>query len=267
MYRFGIYMICLCLLSGCGGGKRTGNNTRGETAADDNTVTIVIPVVDSVVPAGPEDAGASPEEWLLSGTAAKLDSMGLVDITEYDPRIAVEMVYATADNFVGEVLYDDLDRAYFLPEVAEKLSRAQTLLEEERPGYRLIVYDAARPMSVQRKMRKVAEKTGKHIYVADPARGGGLHNYGAAVDVSVLDAGGDPLDMGTGYDFLGPESNIDREPELVRDGKISRKQLENRLLLRGIMRKAGFTAVTSEWWHFNHVSRKYAIENYELIDF
>lgn len=208
-----------------------------------------------------------PANTLKSHTALRLDSLGLVDIADYDPRIAVHLVYATPDNFVGEVMYDDLREAYLLPEAAAKLSRAQDLLEERRPGYRIIVYDAARPMSVQRRMRRVAEATGKQLYVANPANGGGLHNYGAAVDVSILDADGIPLDMGTEYDHLGPEANIDDEQRLVVRGKITQGQLDNRLLLCSVMREAGFTTVTSEWWHFNHVSRQKARELYPLIDF
>jgi D-alanyl-D-alanine dipeptidase len=200
-------------------------------------------------------------------TAARLEAMGLVDAGALDPSIAVRIVYATADNFVGEVLYDDLDRAWLLPEAAAKLLRAQRLLQERRPGCRLIVYDAARPMSVQRRMWQTAVRTGKQYYVANPARGGGLHNYGAAVDVSILDEGGEPLPMGTAYDHLGPEANTDREGELVATGKIAEAERQNRLLLRGVMREAGFRTVASEWWHFNHCLRAEAIARYPLIDF
>ncbi|MCD8073187.1 MAG: M15 family metallopeptidase [Alistipes sp.] len=200
-------------------------------------------------------------------TELRLDSLGLVDISELDGRIAVELVYATADNFLREVLYDDLRGAYLVPEAAAKLIEAQKILDSLRPGYRLVVYDAARPMSVQRKMRKFAEATGKQYYVADPSRGGGLHNYGAAVDISILDANGRPLPMGTGYDHLGFEANIDREESLIERGIITRQELSNRLLLRQVMRCAGFTTVQSEWWHFNHVSRLEARRRYVLLDF
>ena len=215
--------------------------------------------------------------WLLFGlsaafgqmgpTARKLDSMGMVNVAALDPAIAVRIVYATADNFVGEVLYDDLNEAWLLPEAAEKLMNAQRLLEQRRPGCRLIVYDAARPMSVQRRMWRTAVRTGKQYYVANPARGGGLHNYGAAVDVAILDERGELLPMGTGYDHLGPEANTDRETELVRTGKITEQQRQNRLLLRTVMRQADFRTVASEWWHFNHCLRAEAIARYPLIDF
>lgn len=203
----------------------------------------------------------------LSHSAMILDSLGYVNVRENDPRIDVEIIYATADNFTGEILYEDLTEAYLLPEAAQKLSKAQDLLSRENKNYRLLVYDAARPMSVQREMWKVAVQQNKQYYVANPAKGGGLHNYGAAVDVTIINRDGIPLPMGTGYDFLGPEANTDKEKELLRSGKITEEELENRLLLRKVMKNAGFRTVASEWWHFNLCSREEAIRKYPLIDF
>ncbi|MDL2230367.1 M15 family metallopeptidase [Alistipes sp. OttesenSCG-928-L06] len=203
----------------------------------------------------------------LSPTARRLDSLGYVNIVDLDPTLAVHMVYATPDNFVGEVLYGDLTEAYLLPEAAEKLAAAHELLKEKHPHYRFIIYDAARPMAVQRRMWSVAVKTGKQYYVANPANGGGLHNYGAAVDLSILDERGVPLPMGTDYDHLGPEANTNNERSLVAAGKLTEQELQNRLLLRDVMRRAGFRTVTSEWWHFNHSSRAQAKEKYPIIDF
>ena len=75
-------------------------------------------------------------------------------------------------------------------EAAKALLQAQKRLKELYPGYSLIIYDAARPMSVQQKMWNVVKGTSQNIYVSNPARGGGLHNYGLAVDVSIADEKG-----------------------------------------------------------------------------
>lgn len=204
---------------------------------------------------------------LLSETAKLLASSGYVNIQDLDSTIVVDMVYATADNFVGEVLYDDLVEAYLLPEAAAKLVKAHRLLKEKHPDYRFVVYDAARPMSVQKRMWIVAVKNGwTSSYVANPENGGGLHNYGAAVDLTILDEKGIPLPMGTAFDFFGEEAHTDKEPQLVEEGKLSGQELANRLLLRGVMQEAGFTSIASEWWHFNHCSRKAAAERYLLIE-
>ena len=145
------------------------------------------------------------------------------------------------------------------------LLKAQKLLKESHPGYSLIVYDAARPMSVQQKMWDAVKGTSRYIYVSNPARGGGLHNYGMAVDISILDAQGRPLPMGTPVDYLGKEAHITGEERLVQTGRITAQELENRRLLRKVMKEAGFRPLPSEWWHFNRVSRQTAKEKYRLI--
>ncbi|MCD7899747.1 MAG: M15 family metallopeptidase [Bacteroides sp.] len=201
-----------------------------------------------------------------SPTAQRFDSLGLVDIQELDSTIVVQLMYAFPDNFTGEILYDDLKEAYLQPEVAEAVVKANRLLKEKHPDYRLIIYDATRPMSAQQKMWDVVKGTSKYIYVSNPARGGGLHNYGAAVDVSILDSRGILLPMGTEVDHLGPEAHITQEEQLVRKGVMTEQERQNRILLREVMRKAGFKALHSEWWHFNFCSRKEARQRYKLIE-
>lgn len=196
----------------------------------------------------------------------KLREMGLVDIAELEPSIAVKIVYATPFNFVGEVLYKDLDKAFMLPETAEKLINAQKRLKTIRPDLNLIVYDAARPMSVQQDMWEIVKGTDKMIFVSNPDKGGGLHNYGAAVDVSLIDCTGTPLEMGSRYDYFGDEARPDREDEMLKQERITPRELDNRHLLRRVMTEAGFISLQSEWWHFNLISRQDAIDKLKVID-
>ena len=93
------------------------------------------------------------------------------------------------------------------------------------------------------------------IYVSNPAHGGGLHNYGLAVDITLCDAKGDSLPMGTKIDHLGIAAHIDQENQLVAKGTISKRAQQNRQLLRQVMRYAGFKPLRTEWWHFNFKSR------------
>ena len=130
----------------------------------------------------------------------------------------------------------------------------------------MIVYDAARPMTIQQKMWNVVAGTSKNIYVSNPKNGGGLHNYGMAVDITLCDvATGDTLDMGTKVDFLGSYAHIDQEASLVKQGIISIQAKKNRELLRNVMCEAGFTPLRSEWWHFNLISRAEARAKYKVI--
>lgn len=200
-----------------------------------------------------------------SPMAQHLDSLGFVNIAVEDPSISINLKYATADNFVGEVLYTDLHEAYLHPKAMECLKKAQANLKEKHPNYSLIVYDAARPMSVQQQMWNKVKATKNKNYVSNPANGGGLHNYGLAVDISILNEKGEALPMGTPFDFFGEAAHTTDEPTLVAKGKITEEERQNRLLLRNVMREAGFRPLASEWWHFNYCSRAEAKKNFKAI--
>lgn len=201
----------------------------------------------------------------LSATAKQLAKAGYVNIQDADPSIHVSLMYARADNFTGRVLYGDLREAYLHPKAATALVKAQRRLKQLRPDLSLKVYDAARPMHIQQKMWDAVKNTSKDIYVSNPAHGGGMHNYGLAVDITLCDAKGDTLDMGTKIDYMGRAAHIDAEQQLVASHKISRQALRNRQLLREVMRYAGYRALRTEWWHFNLVSRATAKKYYKAI--
>lgn len=195
----------------------------------------------------------------------EMERLGLLNISLLDTTLHVHLMYAYPDNLMGEAVYKDINQAWLRPEAAEMLLKAQQLLKDENPDWSLIVYDAARPMSVQARMWALVRGTDKTNYVSNPANGGGLHNYGMAVDVSIIDRNGDPLPMGTPVDHLGIEAHTNQEETLLAQGSISQEAFDNRRLLRRIMRKAGFRTILYEWWHFNACSRAEARELYPLI--
>ena len=181
-----------------------------------------------------------------------LEQLGLQNVAEEIPGIEVYMVYATPYNFMGRVLYTDLDEAYLVPEAMEKLKKANDILRKRRLDLHLVVYDAARPRTIQEQMWAVVENTDLEDFVANPnKRGGGPHNYGIAVDVTLVDCAGHPLPMGSEYDYFGDRARVDIEPQLFEKGEITYRELQNRKLLREIMTEAGWLTITSEWWHFN----------------
>ena len=198
---------------------------------------------------------------------AKMKDMGFVDVCFWEPAIQNYLVYTTKDNFTGTPLYGSKQtKAWLHPRAAKMLIHAQDLLQKERPDLSILIYDAARPMEVQRKMHEWAKRTKNEYYVADPAKGGGLHNYGMAVDVTLVDKNGEWLPMGTPFDFFGPEAHTDQEDDLLKRRRISPSEYKNRKLLRRIMEAAGFSPIASEWWHFNACTREEAREKYLLID-
>ena len=241
----------VCALQGCGGKQppqrqiQRADTMEGDAACSDSIEEAPAPV--------------------KSRTARYLDSLGFVNIAEADSSIAIDLMYTRADNFTGTILYEDLKEAYLHPDAMKSPKQAQHLLRERHPGYSLVVYDAARPLSVQQKMWDTVKGTSKYIYVSNPSRGGGLHNYGLAVDISILDDKGLPLPMGTPVDYLGKEAHITEEAALVAQGKLTEQERANRLLLRQVMKEAGFRPLPSEWWHFNRTGRQTAKERYRVI--
>lgn len=199
----------------------------------------------------------------------KMLDQGLVNIQTLDPEILVELKYATPDNFMKKNVYGELTHAYLQLEMARKLVQASKYIQLKKPGFKLIVYDAARPNSVQYKLWDALDDLKipgrqKTQYVADPKIGSN-HNYGCAIDLTVVDEKGIPLDMGTKYDFFGPLAYPRSEQEMLRQGKLSSKQIANRMILRKAMVKAGFTVNTTEWWHFDGMSKKMARAKYGMI--
>lgn len=192
---------------------------------------------------------------------------GLVDIKTVDSTIAVDLRYSTCDNFLCMDVYGDFDKCYLQPDVAEKLKQAQQHLKSKFPYYSLVVYDAVRPRSVQRIMWDTVDipliERGK--FLSSPV-GGSLHNFGAAVDISIIDEDGYTLDMGTPYDYFGEMAYPREEQRLLLEGKLTHRQVLNREILRTVMQQAGFWGISTEWWHFNSCSRGKAYEKYAIIE-
>ena len=72
--------------------------------------------------------------------------------------------------------------------------------------------------------------------------------------------------MGSPFDHFGPESHINCEGDLLRTGKITQQEFDNRRLLRRVMTGAGFSTIANEWWHFNFVSRAEAVATLQKIE-
>jgi len=164
--------------------------------------------------------------------------------------VKVELRYATADNFVGRDLYTPLDCAWLHQDGAEALARSLAWLAAARPGYALLVLDALRPQRVQEQLWAALQGTDLLDYLANPVRGS-IHSFGMAVDVTIVDEQGRELDMGTPFDDLTKLSHPALEAEFLQSGKLTRRQVDNRQLLRDAMRAGGWVGINSEWWHFD----------------
>jgi D-alanyl-D-alanine dipeptidase len=178
---------------------------------------------------GENEAGASahPPEKALD----------LVDIKEVNPRIVVDMKYASEDNFTKKKLYDS-NTCFLRKSTAVKLNEVQKKLEEMNLG--LKVWDCYRPLAVQWVFWAILPD---ERYVANP-KTGSRHNRASAVDLTLVDSQGKELQMPTGFDDFS--SKADHDYPVLPD-----QVIRNRELLKGLMEKAGFIPLPEEWWHYD----------------
>jgi len=175
----------------------------------------------------------------------------LVDLATLDPRIKLDIRYATADNFLSTPVYSSA-RAFLQRPAAEALLRAHRELLKQ--GYGLEIFDAYRPWYVT-KMFWDATPPDKHEFVADPSQGS-RHNRGSAVDLTLYDLKtGREIQMTGGYDEMS-----ERSYPTYTGG--TAEQRAHRDLLRRAMEQQGFTVYETEWWHFDYRDwKQYAIGN------
>lgn len=190
----------------------------------------------------------------------------MVDITQINSHIQVHLVYSTPDNFLRDDVYGDLDTCFLRREAAAMLGRAQDMLERNKKGLRLMVYDGLRPRNIQYEMWRMVRGTVQEAYVANPEKGS-IHNYGAAVDLTIADEEGAPLNMGTPFDSFGEASQPRYEKQMLKQGRLTKGQVANRRLLREVMQEAGFSGIPDEWWHFQTCDLQTAVKRYPIVEF
>lgn len=171
---------------------------------------------------------------VLAGCARRPE---LVDIQKVNPRILLDIRYATENNFTKQKLY--VEAACLLrPATAERLSRVQAELETEYLG--LKVYDCYRPLAVQRRFWELVPD---ERFVANPAQGSN-HNRGAAVDLTLVDSRGNELPMPTGFDDFTERAHRSYSG-------LPKEVMERRDRLARAMTNQGFLPLPTEWWHFD----------------
>lgn len=177
----------------------------------------------------------------------------------------IDLRYASANNFVGHDMYGVFNRAFLHRIAADMLMNAVTDLQSRKPGWRFLIFDALRPRSVQRVLWSHVVNTPNQPYIANPDRGS-LHNFGFAVDLTLLDASGLAQDMGAGYDDFRDIAQPQLEAQFAREGLLTTIHLNNRLLLRETMESAGFKQLPHEWWHFDARPREDVQARFAIVE-
>ncbi len=158
----------------------------------------------------------------------------LSDITTHISNITLDIRYATKNNFTGEQLYE-----HQIAWLRHKPLKALILAAEEfaSAGYSLVIFDAFRPVSVQKKLRLTCDNEDYVVEISN-------HCRGITVDVSLADINGVYLDMGTDYDDFSEKSHPGSKTATA-------EQKLNRQFLAKTMEKVGFCQHPREWWHFD----------------
>jgi len=185
---------------------------------------------------------AGPAASAEAGFRKQLDRAGLEDLRERVEGIALDLRYATDDNFTGERLPGYCSAEPFLrARAARALGRAEAKLR--RDGLGLVVLDAYRPSRASRAMVRWAKRTGNEHLLNGWIAARSNHNRGAAVDVTLVRLEtGRPLRMGTEFDAFSSKSAT---------RAVGGKPLRNRLRLERALEAEGFRNYQREWWHFD----------------
>jgi zinc D-Ala-D-Ala dipeptidase len=179
---------------------------------------------------------------ILALSAPALAADPLVDVRIVAPGVVLDVRYATPKNVLGKAVYPR-SAAFLRRSTAAKLARAERALEAR--GRRLVIYDAYRPLSVQRLLW--AAKPDRR-FVADPATGS-VHNRGGAVDAGLAGADGKPVALPTGFDEFGPRAAHGAKG-------VAPEAAANAAELKAAMEAAGFKSLTEEWWHYEDPAAK-----------
>ncbi len=215
-------------------------------------------------------------------------SISIIDCGE--PLVAIPAEFPRVAPHPYAVLgapYGDRSPYWLRQGVLQRLQRAQFYLRERSAEWELCLFDAYRPVAVQRFMveRSLAdlarerglepqrlsesEREGLMAEVlqfwalpsddpADPPP----HSTGAAIDLTLRDAAGRHADMGSPIDDMSSRSHPDYYADSTTEPE--RTYHAHRLLLRGTMQAAGFHQHPNEWWHFSYGDRLWAWQERQL---
>jgi D-alanyl-D-alanine dipeptidase len=191
----------------------------------------------------------------------------LISPTNFDPRLRLDIRYATPDNFVGAAI-DGYEAPLCLltPEAAQALSWVARDLRRDRLA--LVIFDCYRPQrAVDHFVRWVAlpedpaaraayypnvpkSELFERGYIAERSS----HSRGSTVDVGLV-RDGELVDMGTPFDFFDPLSHTDA---------VGGQPRVHRQTLRAAMERRGFRNYPKEWWHYTLAPEPHAFRYFDV---
>lgn len=159
---------------------------------------------------------------------------------------------------------------YVRQTVSEMLWKAAHALPA---GFQLKIYDAWRPARVQKALfdeyysalcqaqkgsvmdaQKLREQALLFVsYPSDDPDTPFVHSTGGAVDLTIVDASGKELNMGTAFDSFSDAAHT-----AYFENSSNHEVRDNRRLLYHTMLSVGFTNYPAEWWHYDFGDRFWA---------
>lgn len=166
----------------------------------------------------------------------------LIKITEGDLDVILDLKYFSKDNITNDFIYDK-EYNFLHKDAIKNLKEAIKLANDY--GYKFKIFDAYRPVKYQ-----------KHLYdkfpgdyVSNPQTGAVPHCRGVAIDLTLIDQGGNELDMGTKFDDFSNKAHHGAK-------NISIQAQKNRLILLSIMISSNWDFYNKEWWHYQLFNTK-----------
>lgn len=221
-----VILLLVLMLTGCGQQEAVLPETT-IPVPEETTAETTLP---ATVPTEPETEPTLPPE-------PEKDDV-FVRVLDYIPEASQELKYATEQNFTGQVIYPFAD-AYLRWGTVKKLQLVSRDLAEL--GLYLKIWDGFRPVSAQFSLWEVCPNP---AYVANPTTGYSSHSRGNTVDLTLVDARGQELEMPTGFDDFS--SRADRNYSDCTETAANNAQI-----LEVLMEKHGFKGYAGEWWHFS----------------
>ena len=235
------------ILTGCASGIQDTKPSTEETMSV-SAVTVVPETTqaETILPESIQTEPAQPET-IPTQPALPESEDAFVRVLDYIPTASQELRYATEDNFTGQVIYDFED-AYLRWGTVKKLQLVCRDLEEL--GLYMKIWDGFRPVSAQFTLWEVCPNP---TYVANPNNGYSSHSRGNTIDLTLVDAEGEEVEMPTAFDDFSSlaDRNYTDCTELAAN---------NAQLLEILMEKHGFSGYYGEWWHYSD-TREYPVEH------
>lgn len=244
-------LLIVCLVS-CGKTENEmngGDTKKPQEGAEENTAeedTEEKELADLEDPSVDQNAG-SPNINEEPEVMTNHENTDFVLVKDYIPNLYVDLRYATNNNFTGQIIYD-FDSAYLRYGTVKKLAMAAEELGQN--GYALKIWDAFRPVSAQFVLWEVYPD---NTYVANPNQGYSSHSRGNTIDMTMVTADGDYVEMPTDFDSFSLKADRDYSD-------CTEEAAKNAVYLEQTMEKYGFKPYSGEWWHFSDVD-EYEVES------